>query len=57
MSDGWDPKTADLRGPSEAADSAHAERTLEQIREGVREGALDVADYRAAVDRHSGEDN
>ena len=49
MSDDWDPETVDLRNPGEAAETAHAERMLEQIREGVGDGTLAVKDYRAAV--------
>ena len=50
MSDEWEPTTADLRDPSEVAETAHAERTLEQIREGVSDNVLNVEDYRAAID-------
>lgn len=50
MTDGWEPTTADLRDPSEVAETAHAGRALEQIREGVSDNVLDIKDYRAAVD-------
>jgi hypothetical protein len=52
--DEWDPEPAQLRGGETADRSSHAQRNLEQIREGVEDGTLDEDAYEQAKRRADG---